>query len=129
MIDLKAIKARYEAATEGPWWKIVLPWRDCTTEPYVFAGPTEDPHGGIPVADSPLHEAIESDIDNEANMTFIAHARKDLPDCVDEIERLQALVKTAHREGFAAIEGFAAYDADDYLWKNSEARKALESKQ
>ena len=45
-----------------------------------------------------------------------------------EIERLQALVKTAHREGFAAIEGFAAYDADDYLWKNSEAWKALESK-
>ena len=72
--ELQKIKARHEAATEGPWWKIILPWRDCTTEPYVFAGPTEDPHGGILVADSPLHEAIESDIDNEANMTFIAHA-------------------------------------------------------
>ncbi len=95
MIDLKQIKARCEAATEGPWWKIVLPWRDCTTEPYVFAGPTEEPHGGIPVADSPLHEAIESDIDNEANMTFIAHARQDLPDCTAEIERLRGLLKVA----------------------------------
>lgn len=47
-------------------------------------------------------------------------------DCIVEIERLRKLVKSAHREGFAAIEGFAAYDAEDSLWALSESRKALE---
>ncbi len=49
-------------------------------------------------------------------------------DCVAEIERLKALVKSAHREGFSATEGFAAYDANDYFWEHSEARKAVEAK-
>ena len=45
---------------------------------------------------------------------------------VAEIERLRELVKSAHREGFAAIEGFAKYDADGELWKLSKAKQALE---
>lgn len=50
-------------------------------------------------------------------------------DCVAEIERLRGLVKSAHREGFAAIEGFAVYDADDELWAVSESRTALEAEE
>ncbi len=106
--ELKAIKARCEAAT---------------TQTPPCKHPGCHAHRSHPCEECGRQGGYAS------QTQLIAIICQDLPDCIAEIERLQALVKTAHREGFAAIEGFAAYDADDYLWKNSEARKALESKQ
>jgi len=60
-------------------------------------------------------------------MRFDPLLSKDIPDLIAEVERLRKLVKSAHREGFAAIEGFAKYDAEGKLWELSETRKALET--
>ncbi len=110
---LKEIKARYEAATEGPWH-----------ENFSLADGSE-----IVGSESKICRVHEGHTETGyGNMLFIAHARQDLSDCHAEIERLKALVKSAHREGFSAIEGFAAYDANDYFWEHSESCKALEAK-
>lgn len=132
---LAEIKARCEAATEEPWLRR---WTEDKKNYWVEASDGQQFIVAKPCNSEKLAEDAE----------LIAHARQDLPDCVAEIERLtyqrnvfeiaveatheeikrlKALVKTAHREGFAAIEGFAAYDADGELWKLSEARKALEA--
>ena len=113
MIDLKAIKKRHEAATKGPWRAI----RD--------TGVRND--GGYVVFSKakPSHylgqdERYEREIGEwHGNLEFIAHARQDLPDCIAEIERLQALVKSAYIEAYQ----------NDWDWESSEAHKALEDKQ
>ena len=85
--ELKAIKARCEAATEGPWRAI----RD--------TGVRND--GGYVVFSKakPSHylgqdERYEREIGEwHGNLEFIAHARKDLPDCIAEIEQLIAALE------------------------------------
>jgi len=67
------IRARCDAATEGPWR--YRPYPTC-----VIAAPHEE------VAD------IQAGNDDAA---FIAHARQDLPDALAEIERLRALLAEA----------------------------------
>ena len=46
----------------------------------------------------------------------------DIPACLDEIERLRGLVKTAFREGIMGLTD----DEARQVWANSESRKALE---
>ena len=140
--QLAEIKARCDAATEGEWG-----WFDMGRGPILasrrrgrliimdfvrkgmnsaqprFAKRTSSDRCGI------LYKAEDIDLELHPDSDFIAHARQDLPDCIAEIERLQGLVKSAHREGFASIEGFATYDADDELWAASESRKVLEAEQ
>ena len=80
-LDVKAIKKRYEAATEGPW--------ECF-QSYLnvisiyFGDPPRE-------VCSYVTDAVSNKfpVRVRRNMLFIAHARKDLPDCIAEIERLQ----------------------------------------
>ena len=62
---LKEIKARCEAATEGPWFDA----------------------GNKIGADG--HGIAEVEFDEQADMDLCVNARQDLPDCVKEIERLK----------------------------------------
>ncbi len=80
MIDLKAIKARCEAAAKGPWY-----------ENFSIQSGSQ-----IVAADSPICLIQEGCTERGyANMLFLSGARSDLPDCIAEIERLQGLLKVA----------------------------------
>jgi hypothetical protein len=74
MLDLDAIEARVEAATEGPWFKVNdtdVCWSANGTHPEVAVClRTED----VGVVQS-----------HEANADFIAHARTDIPALVAEL--------------------------------------------
>ena len=76
--ELVQIESRAHAATPGPW-KVCPDENDENTVPLVCCGP-EDEHGG-PVCCDPL---------TEADATFIAHARADVPALVAEVRRLRA---------------------------------------
>ena len=90
---LKEIKARCEAATEGPW--------DNNTMYCAVVGRTMINYGlderldvFVVMAkykgDVALVSNIRPESEQKANGQFIAHARQDLPDSTAEIERLQA---------------------------------------
>ena len=88
-LDLEAIRKRCEAATPGPWK---------TTDGYeaAQAGTRYDDLVSI-LEDStgePIIQHIYYDghhtIMRPSDVQFIAHARTDLPACLDEIERLNA---------------------------------------
>lgn len=94
----EAARARCEAATEGPWddqpdWtgtaRIVLNADD----EILWDGLVGDPDG-----------------------PFIAHARTDLPDALDEIERLRALTTITKDRVRAAGREFWLSDAKDRAW-------------
>lgn len=85
MIDVKAILARADAATKGPW--AIEQKRHDPTEYEIVVG---DDRVGI-------GEAWGDDGDPNcwparANATFIAAAREDVPALVAEVERLRALI-------------------------------------
>ncbi len=113
---LKEIKARCEAATEGPWLRH-------ENAEYMFT---------VFVANTSIAETSRCNLRNKQklfNAEFIEHSRQDLPDCLDEIERLKDLVKAAYREGgYGGFhQGFGDYfDEDNNKWDHSKARKALE---
>ena len=65
-LDLEAIKARAEAATSGPW---------------EYQGIGEIVARGI---------LLTTDLADDADAEFIAHARTDVPLLASEIERLRA---------------------------------------
>lgn len=84
-LDLDAIEARANAATEGPWWRreghaeidgqnyaeVLIPGRvECGS--YCYGGTS----------------TIEGDR-LDADLAFIAHARADVPDLVAEVRRLR----------------------------------------
>lgn len=88
-LDLDAIEARANAATEGPWWRreghaeidgqnyaeVLIPGRvECGS--YCYGGTS----------------TIEGDR-LDADLAFIAHARADVPDLVAEVRRLRAQVR------------------------------------
>jgi hypothetical protein len=84
-LDLDAIRARADAATPGPWAK---PF--CTDAPgdegwWINNGRvgTEEYSIGLTMAYNPRAEA---------DATFIAAARADIPALLDEVERLRALL-------------------------------------
>ncbi len=70
--QLEQIKARCEAATEGPWFDA----------------------GNKIGADG--HGIAEVEFDEQADMDLCVHARQDLPDCLDEIERLEKACRMAY---------------------------------
>ena len=78
MIDLKAIKAREEAATEGPWQSLLRSVKSVR----------EDRRREAIIASSGLSDGHRKEA--EANMEFIAHARTDVPALIAEVERLRA---------------------------------------
>ena len=111
---LAEIKARCEAASEGPWY-----------ENFSIQSGSQ-----IVAADSPICLIQEGCTERGyANMLFLSGARSDLPDCIAEIERLQELVRVAYREGGntgrATIGSVCPFDEGNCFWDTSEARKAL----
>ncbi|HKD42764.1 MAG TPA: hypothetical protein VKB87_20920, partial [Myxococcaceae bacterium] len=75
--ELKAIKARCEAASPGPW-KSYIEGRDHTSgSDFIMTG-----EGARRGNDIELTGATKADQD------FIAHARQDVPKLLAEIERL-----------------------------------------
>jgi hypothetical protein len=87
-LDVAAIRARCEAATDGPWLIDSLE----SGEYGLFIDRDPDAErlgcGGRQVAGWLT----------EANAEFIAHARADLPAALDEIERLRAALDEARAE-------------------------------
>lgn len=90
-LDLDAIRARLDAATEGPWRvdEIARVWAD------------RDPAGWDAFHIAACHDAVgRAGHDDEANAEFIAHARTD-------VERLLAALEAAESSlaGIAALLG------------------------
>jgi len=84
-LDLDAIRARAEAATDGPWER----YGDGSHEVYCAAN-FED------TAYEPPDVTYGSD--RPADAEFIAHARTDVPALIAEVERLRK-----EREGLVAV--------------------------
>lgn len=82
-LDLEGIRARCEAATEGPWdyemgeYMLMIPVGEIRRPgekaaiAFAFAG-----HPPVPII-------------AESNARFIAHAREDIPALIAEVERLR----------------------------------------
>lgn len=87
-LDLDVIKARWEAATRGPWFL-------AETETYgrlLWSQETDydpsDPTGQTAMA---TQYPVAQQIEREADAVFIGSAIEDVPALVAEVERLQAL--------------------------------------
>lgn len=78
-IDLAAIKARCEAATEGPWWH-----RHSEDKERCWVEASDGQRFIVAKILSPAR--LE---ENMKDGTFIAHARTDTPALLKEVERLQ----------------------------------------
>ena len=106
----KAIKARCEAATGDEW-----DWFDMGNVPILATRH----HGRLIVMDivckgmqsaqprfakrerytgGIMYAADNIDIDAHPDCQFIAHARKDLPDCLVEIERLESALRGLYND-------------------------------
>lgn len=99
-IDLQAIEARANAASPGPWewwtsnsWRRLKGDRGHVVEPFTSRG---DGHPNLVVSDE--------------DMEFIAHARQDIPDLLDELRaaaqqaaRWQALCETRILAGIEVL--------------------------
>ena len=106
--DTKAIRARAEAATAGPWrydpTKCYTPGvngaRDVrTSQEAVFS---DTPTGAPTIA---LTGAV-NDAQSMADATFIAHARTDIPALCDEVDELRATLANERGEGEPPEEGW-----------------------
>ena len=90
-VDLEAIRARCEGATDGPWFATTMPYGQNAKLWHVYASDNESytgawltGYGGPPLA--------ESDAD------FIAHARSDVPALLSVVEIMtDALLETEVR--------------------------------
>jgi hypothetical protein len=104
------IKARCEAATEGPW--VVEDWGDETyPSPSIVAPPsTCIPPRGYPCEDLGNRIIYDEDGDcSDDDINFIAHARADVPDLlaaleaserkVAELEEANRVLSSAERKG------------------------------
>ena len=102
--QLNEIKARCEAATEGSWYTIqgefqFWPQYIATASSNYEQEPMR-PDGAnnkichfhrdrLSTALANCGPSLVTHKEETANAELLAHARKDLPDCLDEIERLQ----------------------------------------
>lgn len=107
--QFNAIKARYEAASEGPW-------KICKEDGVDIIG--NDSEIILELSGKTLGCTVRP-----YNFKFIAHARTDLPACLEEIERLKkALQKIIDESGKVDI---ANWPAQQQICQ-AIARKALE---
>jgi hypothetical protein len=78
---LKEIRSRCKAATNGPWISLIEGRDHSSGESVIVRGTDE----------------VESDLyligATEEDQDFIAHARQDIPQLLDEIERLRKLLQ------------------------------------
>jgi hypothetical protein len=77
---LDEVRRRFEAATQGPWVSYVEGRDHTSGDSFIMRG-----EGAYD--DLYLHGATIADQD------FIAHARQDIPNLLDEIERLRKLLE------------------------------------
>lgn len=115
-LDLDAITARVEAATEGPW-----EWEDDAPD---LIAPDPDPL----FPDWPYTFVI-TDCNGVASVgpadrEFIAHARTDIPLLLAEVERLRDEYQALHAEHLDSIEVFAR-TLRRRVGERDEARAAL----
>lgn len=92
-LNLDAIEARANAATEGPWESLdrgdrLVAWRQ------------RDDELGIAAFDYVVPEPM----DNADDAEFIAHARTDVPALVAEVRRLRDIEAEAYRRALDVIE-------------------------
>lgn len=100
----KAAKGRADKATPGPWWRTDPPWGMSDA---VHAGPSDDPHTAkahVCISATFIPIEVNEDIDEAADMGFIAAARTDIPTLADavvalaaEVERLQNELRVAEQ--------------------------------
>lgn len=108
-IDLEPIKARCEAATEGPWER-----HDC---PPCFERGHEDVQIWAGQGNIPITQWLDSECHNvSADAEFIAHARTDVPALVAEVERLHALLTAEPTEDEVALAVKAVHRALATEW-------------
>lgn len=81
-LDLDAIQARADAATEGPW-KL---WGMSVLADHAGTSNVDD---AIPVANTMSYPALPP---RTGNAQFIAHAREDIPSLVSLVRELQASI-------------------------------------
>ena len=87
---LEAIRQREQGATPGPW---ISEWENLTYQGAVAVHDPQQAHGfrRIAYAGSPGSKARQPE--HRANAVFIAHARADVPWLLDEVARLEALLR------------------------------------
>jgi hypothetical protein len=100
-LDLEAIKARADAATEGPWFY------DGNPSAVVVGGDGRSLCASAYNWPDPVCAA---------NATFIAAARSDVPALVAEVSRLRDAVDAVYQAGWgAAMKAIRAVGNDEYL--------------
>jgi type VI protein secretion system component VasK len=92
----REIQARCEAATPGPWYN-----GDGSVDRF-FAGKNTVASTARVIVERATYND-EFDQQTYADIEFIAHARTDLPDALDEIARLRAELDAAQRRASAAV--------------------------
>lgn len=92
-LDLDAIEQRANAATPGPWYDSLETFERVT--PVVRAlrsqGPGVVATVGFRADGGPLHPVTDARLSEvRATVSFIAHAREDIPALIAEVARLEA---------------------------------------
>lgn len=100
MLDRKAARERVDNATEGPWIT-VLGSGDCVMTTIVHERATaEAPETpSVFIADclpDSDHAMDLAERDHRPNMRFISHARTDLPEALDLLDRCESLLQYYH---------------------------------
>jgi len=112
--ELAAIAERESKATPGPWRWGSWETNFGSVEPHYITqrlsleylpseNDTEKPVLRDPNAFNERILEAEEQFDDQSNQLFIAHARKDIPDLLAEVERLKSLVADAdkiHAQGY-----------------------------
>lgn len=113
-INLEAIKAREAAATPGTWISD-------QKEPYEFVIRVEDkPLNVIALLGDPV--SGYGDMEEYANdAQFVAHARKDIPDLIKEVNRLKTEL-----DKFVQLSLTLAADAEKLQFQRNEHRAEVE---
>lgn len=87
--QLAEIEARAAAATPGPWEVAEAGGPRGTDEYFVRMG-EDDAYSDVAIA-ADIFDPIYNEI-SQANASFIAHARADVPALVAEVRRLQEVI-------------------------------------
>lgn len=124
--QLAEIKARCEAATEGPW-----EYDERVRVAAVYSGERRncfldwEPNDWLSYYKFPVSAYGEELTDEQrlATMRFIAHAREDIPALLAEVDRLRAENEVLRIQRDAAID--ETYTTDAECWRLREQLAAL----